>query len=595
MNSFDRFPMEPGVYLMKNADGDVIYVGKANKLKARIKQYFIPGRDGRPMVPFLTAEIATIDTIVVSNEKEALLLENTLIKRHQPKFNAFLKDDKTFISLMINHKHSWPMIKLIRYKGKPKKDGLYFGPYTSAFAARQTFELLTRLFPLRQCSDQELVRRTRPCILYDIKRCIAPCVKKCTKEEYQTFVHGAIDFLRGQDKKIVKELKVEMEKASASLEFEKADALLKTIRQIEHVIAPRGIVAKPGGKDCDALAIHRQGDEVMLVQLIFREGKLIGSEHYSFSEVAGTDEEIFSSFILQFYKDQKNLPEELLVPVPLPNAVSEIISVDILTPKKGDKREIVELAQKNAKAIFQQEKDQQELKEKMLLDLQETLKLNRYPERIECFDTSNIAGTELVAAMVAFTHGERDKKRTRLFKIRDIKKGDDYAALHQVLSRRLIRAREENDLPDLIVLDGGKGQLNVALKVFKELDLATVDVIAVAKEEAKHTHGMTREKVYLPHHSEPIILDYRSPLLFLLQKVRDATHDKAIGFHRKRRAKSLITSVLDELPGIGPIKKKRLLSHFGSFKRIKEASREELKKIKGVTDKDIDKIISLQQ
>lgn len=570
----------------------MIYIGKAKNLKNRVRQYFIPGRDGRPMVPFLAAEVAEIDTLVVPNEKEALLLENTLIKKHKPKFNVLLKDDKTFISLMINHKHPWPRIQLLRYKGKPKKDGLYFGPYTSAYAARQTFDLLTRLFPLRQCSDEELKRRKRPCILYGIKRCIAPCVGLCSKEEYQTFVDGAVDFLKGHDKKIVKDLYHEMEKASDNLEFEKAKALLQTIRQIEHVTAGGGLVARPGGKDCDVLGLYREGSEVMLMQLFFREGKLVGSEHYGFSGVVQSDEELFSSFILQYYKEEKELPKEILVPGSLSAALGEIVHVHIFQPQKGDKKALVALAEKNAKATFEKEKDQQEIKEKMLLDMQEKFHLSRYPERIECFDVSNISGTDLVASMVAFTDGEKDRKRMRLFKIRGIHKGDDYAALHQALSRRLIRAKEENDLPDLIIVDGGKGQLGVALDVFKELDLATVDVISLAKEGGRHDRGMTLERVFLPHQSEAVKLEPRSPLLFLLQKIRDEAHDKAIGFHRKRREKRVITSSLDEIPGIGPIKRKRLLSHFGSVKRIKEASREDLKKVKGVTKKDIEKILA---
>lgn len=574
---------------MKNKKNEVIYVGKAKNLKKRIKHYFTPGRDERPMIPFLTLEIAFIDTIVVSNEKEALLLENTLIKRHQPKFNAILKDDKTFISLMVNHKHPWPMVKLIRYKGKPQKDGLYFGPYTSAYAARQIFDLLSRLIPLRQCSDEELKRRSRPCILYGIKRCIAPCVQKCTKEEYHTYVTSAIDFLKGQDKKLLKTLYAEMEKASDSLEYEKAATLLRTIRQIEHVTDNKNLVVRPGEGDCDVLGLYRQGNEVALVQLIFREGNLIGSEHFEFSEVAQTDEEIVSSFILQLYKDNKNTPKEILIPFPLKqkSLLEEVISTTIFHPRKGDKLALIKMADKNAYASFEKEKDHLELKEKMLLDLQETLKLSRYPKRIECFDTSNISGTDLVASMVAFTDGEKDRKRTRLFNIRGVDKGDDYAALYQVLHRRLLRAKEENDLPDLIIVDGGKGQLGKALQVLKELDIATLDAIAVTKQEGLHTKGITLERVFRPHENEPIRLRSHSPLLFLLQKMRDEAHAKAVSFHRKRRSKRTLTSSLDTITGIGPIKRKRLLKHFGSLKRIKEAPPAELAQVKGVTKKDI--------
>lgn len=594
----NRFPEEPGVYIMKNEAGDVLYVGKAKHVKKRVKQYFVSGRDGRAMIPYLIAEIHQIETIVVETEKEALLVENTLIKKHQPKYNAFLKDDKTFISLMINPSHQWPRLRLIRYKGKPKEKGLYFGPYTSAFAARQTYELLTRLFPLRQCSDQELKRRTRPCLLYGIKRCIAPCVDLCTKEEYDTFVGGTIAFLKGKDQEILERLKSEMKEASENLEFEKATALLTSIRQIEHVTQTRQIVQKAGTKDSDSIGLFRQGDEVILMQLFVREGKLVGSEHYSFTRALEEDHELISSFLLQYYEEKNNLPQEILLPLTLKNAkvIEEILfemyrkNIKLITPQKGNKMGLVRLAKKNAKATFEQEKDEQELREKMLLDMQETLKLNRFPRRIECFDTSNISGTDLVASMVAYTDGQYDKKRTRLFKIKNISKSDDYAALHQVLTRRLSRAKDEDDLPDLILIDGGKGQLNIALDVLKELDIANVDVAAVTKEEAKHTKTLTAERVFIPEHKDPISLNVRSPLLFLLQQIRDSAHDKAIGFHRKRRQKRIIKSALESIPGIGPIKKKRLLRHFGSFKRIQEATDVELLSISGITRKDIEAI-----
>ncbi len=594
-NLLNRFPTDPGVYLMKDQKGKVIYVGKANHLKRRVKQYFAPGRDTRAMIPYLLREIAHIETIVVENEKEALLVENTLIKKHKPKYNAALKDDKTFISLLINNQHKWPRLKLIRYKGKPKHKGLYFGPYTSAFAARQTYEVLTRLFPLRQCSDEELERRTRPCLLYGIKRCIAPCVDLCTKEEYDSFVQGAIDFLKGKDTEVVDRLTEEMEEASENLEFEKAASLLTTIQQIEHVTKTRQVVEKAQTKDSDSIGLFQQGDEVILMQLFVREGKLVGSEHYSFSHSLESDQELLSSFLLQYYRQSGNLPEEILLPIKLDNAATleEILfdlhgkKITLFTPQRGNKKGLVRLANKNAWATFRQEKDETEIREKMLLDLAETLSLNRFPKRIECFDTSNISGTDLVASMVAFTDGQYDKKRTRYYNIKGIDKGDDYAAMHQVLSRRLIRAKEEDDLPDLVLVDGGKGQLNIAVTVFKELDIANVDVAALTKEDAKHTKGMTQERVFIPNQKEPIVLSNRSPLLFLLQQIRDAAHERAIGFHRKRRKKRVISSALEGIPGIGPIKKKRLLQHFGSFKRIQEATDEQLLDIEGVTKKDI--------
>ncbi len=586
----DKYTTEPGVYLMKNEGGDVIYVGKAKNLKHRLKQYFSAGRDGRPMIPFLVAEVCVIDIIAVPSEKEALLLENTLIKKHQPKFNALLKDDKTFISLMINHHHPWPTIQLVRCKGRPKKEGLYFGPYTSAYAARQTHDLMSRLFPLRQCSDEELKRRTRPCLLYGIKRCIAPCVNLCSKKEYEAIVHQAIDFLKGRDETVIEHLKKEMQIASDALQFEKAATLLQLIQQIEHVTAGSGLVAKATREDCDALGLYRQGYDVMVAQLLFREGKLVGSEHYTFTDVIESDEELLSSFLIQYYEHRKLRPETIILPFELPKEVEEIIGIKITAPQKGEKKEILGMAKKNAKILFEQEKDDQELTEKMLLDLQETLKLIRYPNRIECFDTSNISGTDLVASMVPFTEGRYDKKRVRIFKIRGVEKGDDYAALREVLTRRLTRAKQENDLPDLLIVDGGKGQLAVALEVLKNLDIATVDLISIAKQQGKHDKGLTQEKVFAAHFADPILLPLHSPLLFLLQRIRDETHRKAIGFHRQRREKRLISSMLDQIPGIGEMKRRRLLRHFGSFQRILQASPADLLSVKGITLKDVGQI-----
>ncbi len=588
VNQLKHFPNEPGVYLMKDREGTVLYVGKAKALRKRIKNYFSPGQDGRAMVPFLTAKVDTIDTIVVRTEKEALLLENTLIKRHQPQYNAVLKDDKTFVSLMINEKHPWPQVRLVRYKGKPPEKGRYFGPYTSAHSARQTYDLITRLFPLRQCSDEELKRRKRPCLLYGMKRCIAPCVNKCTHEEYDRYVEGAAKFLTGEDKQILKNLYIEMEAASEALQFEKAASLLKTIRQIEHVTETEQIVDKAGGISCDAWGLYRLGDEVVIVVLLVREGKLVGSEQDRFNQVAADDEELLESYLLQHYKKHP-APKEVLLPFSLSNALAEIIGAKCHTPLIGEKKALVKLAGHNAKTLFEQ-RDPEALAEKTLLELQEIVHLSRYPKRIECFDTSNISGSDLVASMVAFTEGMRDSKRQRYFHIRGITKGDDYAALHQVLSRRLIRAKEENDLPDLIIVDGGKGQLNIALEVFKELDIATVDLMSLAKEGARHDKGMTQEKIFLPHHAEPLLLPLRSPLLLMLQKIRDEAHRVAIGFHRKQRSKRTLTSTLDNLPGIGPKKRGQLLRKFGSVKRILEATPEELSEIKGISKKDIETI-----
>lgn len=589
--NLSKYPKEPGVYLMKDEKGQMLYIGKAKDLRARLKQYFAKSGDEREMIPFLVAEIASIDIIVLENEKQALLLENTLIKKHQPKYNALLKDDKTFISLHINTQHPWPMVRLVRYKGKPKEKGLYFGPYPHAHAARETLDLIQRLFPLRQCSDDELKRRTRPCLLYGIKRCIAPCVKLCTKEEYGGLVDSATRFLRGQNKEVLEHLQEEIKKASDQLEFEKAAALLQTLRGVESVLSSDRLIAKAAGQDTDVLAVYREGYDAVLSQLFWREGKLVGAEHYEFSKILSDESDLLSSFILQHYRE--NLPKEILVSHPVPPSLQEALfelckkKIELHTPIKGEKKQLVGIALKNATTLFHQKKSRQEINEKILIELEEICHLTRYPQKIECFDTSNIAGAQHVACMVGFLEGVRDKKRTRLFHIREAQGGDDYGAMREILTRRLTKAKQEDDLPDLIIVDGGKGQLHIAMEVLQELDIASVDAIALAKESARHDRGLSQEKIFLAHKPDPIILDKRSPLLFFLQRIRDEAHRMAIGFHRKSKKKTTFRSALDEIPGIGAVKKKRLLTKFGSLERIRKASDEELLAVKGVTAKDL--------
>lgn len=590
----DSFSTQPGVYLMKGREGHVLYVGKAKNLRQRVKQYFVPGRDGRLMVPYLIAKVFTIDTILVFSEKEALLLENNLIKQHKPRYNALLKDDKTYIALKINHKHPWPTVSLVRYKGTPEPDGLYFGPYTSAESARQTLDLLQRVFPLRQCSDQELVRRTRPCILYDMKRCIAPCVNRCTKEEYDAYVNRTIKFLRGQDNEIVKELYQEMEQASEALEFEKAGSIHQTIKFLEKTLEGQ-IVDRPlGGVDADALAIFREGEEVILTQLIFRNGKLQGSRHYDFTAIAEEDTELFESFILQHYEKQGDLPKEILLPVSLEasDALEEILAksekkISVSFPQKGEKKSFVDMAFLNAEARFRKEKDAKTIREKTLLEMKEKLHLMNYPNRIECFDNSSISGTSIVSTLVAFTGGVKDSSRYRKYKIRNVE-GNDYAAMHESLERRYRRGKDENDLPDLLVVDGGKGHLNIALKILADLNIATVDVIGLAKEQGRHDKGATAEQIFLPNIKDPIMLRPTSPILFLLQQIRDEAHRTALAYHRKLRTKKTVKSALEELTGIGPAKRKLLLKHFGSLKNLLNAKEEDLKALSGLSKSNIE-------
>jgi excinuclease ABC subunit C len=601
ISKLNFFPKAPGVYLMKNKRGEVLYIGKAKNIQARVKQYFLSSGDNREMIPFLIGKVTDIETIIVFSEKEALLLENNLIKKHLPQYNALLKDDKTYVALKVTKFSKWPQVMSVRYRGKPKPDGLYFGPYTSAYSARQTLDVIQKIFPLRQCSDQEFARRVRPCILYDMKRCIAPCVNKCTKEEYEVLVDRAIRFLRGQDTDVLKDLYSQMEKESENLEFEKANELLKLIRQIERTLEGQ-TVDKPLGLDTDALAVFRQADEVIIAKLIFRSGKLMGSNQFSFEKIIEDDHELLDSFILQHYKDEVELPHEILIPIKAGNEeLSEILSADkkrkvtVLTPQKGEKRALIEMAYLNAESVFKKEKDAKTIMENTLTEMKEKFFLRRYPKRIECFDNSNTAGTSPVSSLVAFTDGLKDSKRYRKYKIRLVDQPDDYKTMQEVLTRRFIRAKNEDDLPDLLIVDGGKGHLNIALKVLHELEIVTVDVIGVAKEKGRHDKGLTDEQVFLQNIKDPVSFKRHSKILFLLQQIRDEAHRFAITFHKNLRSKKLLKSELDDITGIGPAKKLLLLRHFGSVKKIKAASLDELTQVKGLSKANIQGIIKFQQ
>lgn len=591
ITKLNSFPTKTGVYLMKDSKDQVLYVGKANNLRARIKQYFLK-HDTREQLKFLIPQIEEIEFIIVDTEKEALILENNLIKRYKPKYNILLKDDKTYINLLLTNE-KWPMFKLVRKKREKEK---YFGPYTNALAAKKTLELLLKLFPLRQCSDNFFKNRKRACILYEIKRCIAPCVGKCSHEEYMQKVHYAELFLKGKNKEILKDLEHKMKEASSNLLFEKADALLKMIKQIEHVQQTQHVENLPY-ENIDVLNIYRN-EKIIIVKLIFRNNRLIGSDHFIFSRSAQEESSLFESFILQHYQTFE-IPPLILVPIDLiskQNIIDILFErfekrVKIIHPLRGEKLSLLNLAKKNADNIFQKEKRDFTEKESLLLNLKQSLKLLRYPHEIQCFDTAHISETNRVSAQITYIDGQRDKKRTKLFKVKTEKMGD-LAALEEVLTRHLCKAKEEKNLCDLLIIDGGKAHLNIALKIIKELDIATIDLIAIAKESARHDKGLTKEKIYTTVQDEAILLDPKSPLLFFLQKIRDDAHTVAISFHKKRRSKNISKSLLDQIKGIGPIKKRALLSHFKSVEEIKRATKEDLEKIKGLSQKDIENILS---
>lgn len=567
-NKLNTFPLEPGVYLMRDAAKRVLYVGKANNLRQRVRQYFTPGHETRPQIPLLLAKVETIDTILVFSEKEALLLENTLIKQHKPHYNILLKDDKSFVVLKMTG-GNWPRLDLIRSKEAPPKDSRTFGPYRNIQIAKELLQMLQKTFPLRQCSNEEFARRKRPCLLYQMKRCIAPCVGLCTKEEYDLHTRRAEQFLRGGDKELLKSLHKEMEEKADKLAFEEAALIRERIKQIEKGLEKQTVSSYSLG-NCDALALKRGGSLSTIARGLFREGRLVDLEIRHFTDALEDDEELLSSFIIQDYLHAKR-PKELLLPFSLSPTLGELFNdMKLITPRMGAKKKLVAIAEKNAENAFAQEQSHNRVRDSVLLDLKTALHLQSLPYRIECFDNSHLSGSGAVSAMVHFVDGKKAPKGYRRYVIRKAAPSDDYGAFEEALLRRY----EKGELPDMLLIDGGKGQLSVAQKVFERLGIVTVDLVAIAKEEGRHDKGLSEEQLFTPKGAYH--LPKRSTSLFLLQQIRDEAHRFALSFQRKRRG---FTSELEEIPGIGPSRRKKLLKAFGSVRRLQEASLDELQKV----------------
>ncbi len=583
----DDIPRSPGVYVMKDASGRVIYVGKAQELRARVRQYFAPERDTRPSVPFLMRRVADVETIVTSTEKEALLLEETLIKKHRPRYNVFWRDDKTYISLRIDTRKPFPKLEIVRLRRRPRDGVLHFGPYSSATKVRATVKMLHEIFPLRQCSEaqfREAHRTGRPCLNWQMRKCYGPCAGNISEEDYAAIVRNVVQFLRGQADELVADLERRMDAAVAEEDFEEAARLRDQAAAVATTLERQRVISTKWASR-DVFGLYREADEIEISVLHVRDGRLLETTSRSFSKVQERDEAFLGAFLLSFYSAAGLIPPEVLVPVELVDAssVAEVLAerrgakVEIVAPKRGEKRNLIELAVKNARAAFEAAKDRTALRRDLLDEVRKALRLRRVPERIDCFDMSNIAGAHRVGVMVVFRDGEPDKSQYRKFRIRTVEIGDDYAMMREVLSRRYTRVKDEGGLPDLIVMDGGKGQLNVALAVLAELGLAQLDVVSIAKDKAAWEAGKLKlEKVYLPNVKDPVRLKGHSPVRFLLERVRDEAHRYAIAYHKQVRRKSQFASALDEVAGIGPARKRALLRHFGSLKRIREATLDEL-------------------
>lgn len=587
-----NLPRTPGVYLFRNARGRVLYVGKARDLQSRVKQYFA-GSDDRPMIPFLLDAATDVDVTVVRTEKEAIILEDTLIKKHRPRYNVRLRDDSAFIHLRIDPKGFWPRYEVRRELDKRAR---YFGPYTSAHRARITLEFLSRRFPLRTCTDQELKRRSRPCLLHQMGRCLAPCVEVCTPETYDRVVAESMLFLEGRNKELLAKLHDRMSDHADSEEFEEAARVRDLIRAVEASVEAQITVDNRGGHH-DVWAIVREGARAIATLLPFRGGRMQEARSFTVDEVVGDDGEVLSSLLTAWYSAPNRIPDEVLVSATLPDqdALAEVLSerreraVSVRRPVRGDKAKVVLLAQKNAEGSLRRARLRHARTDEALERLQKVARLPRRPHHIECFDNSNIQGTDPVASQVVFIDGVPDRKRYRRYKVRSVQGPDDYATMREILERRVRRsmkvdAKPEDALPDLLVVDGGKGQVSVVQAVLADLGVHELPLIGLAKPKVERARGEEGavDKIVVPGIKDPQRLRSNDPALLLLQALRDESHRTAVRYHRKVRSKSRLKSELDGIPGVGPSRRKALLTRFGSVQGVRGATIDELSAVPGV-------------
>jgi len=596
-------PTETGVYLMKDAAGKVIYVGKAKNLRSRVRSYFA-NKDTRPMIPFMVPKIHHIDFIVTVTEKEALILENTMIKEHRPKYNVYFRDDKDYNHLRIDMDHPFPRFQFIR---RPKKDGaVYFGPYSSGLAVKETMHFLQKIFPLRTCKDVLFRSRQRPCIEYEIKRCLGPCCNLVTREKYTDMVRDAVTFLEGKEKSLVRDLKDRMKAASSHYEFEEAARLRDIISSIEATLEKQNVFSMDF-KDLDVFGIYREGNRTQACLVRIRKERIQGTKKFPAFKIDAPTGEILSSLLKQFYAEEDNIPVEIIIPDAIEDraVIAEWLSekkgskVSLILPRRGKKRELMEMAVNNAGSMLKADSDSERKAGEIGEALAVNLHLKKVPKRIECFDISNIGGDQAVGSMVTFINGNPDKNEYRRFRIRDLQGANDFGMIYEVIKRRLAGKQE---LPDLMIVDGGKGQLNSAMLAIRESGVQgreSMDIIGLAKAadepeqagaqdidaagpKAKKVHK-GEDRAYIAGRKDPVYLNKHPKALLFLQRIRDEAHRFAITYHRLLMRKRDIQSILDEIPGIGPARKKALLAGFQDINALKGASVEEIAGVDGIT------------
>ncbi|MGR3178587.1 MAG: excinuclease ABC subunit UvrC [Candidatus Anammoxibacter sp.] len=540
INKIKAFPTYPGVYMMKDDKNEVIYVGKAKNLRNRVKSYFQVNSDERLYRQFLVKRIRNIDFLVTDTEKEALILENNLIKQFKPRFNINLRDDKTFVSIKIDINKPFPYLRIVR---QIKNDGsLFFGPYSSTKSVRETIRYINEIFSIRKCNDNVFKNRKRPCLYYQLDKCSAPCCNQVDKMSYRDLIDQIILILKGKNDKLLKILKKDMGNASKSMRYEDAAKIRDRITSIETTVEKQKIHSMKF-IDRDVFGYKVSEKEICIQAMFIRSGNLIDVSSYHFSIKYNDPEEAFSSFLNQFYNKNNFIPKEVIIPVKSKdkNILEEVLTelkgqkVDVIWPQRGEKLKLVQMAQKNAGNSLMSLDNQEEKCHDILENVAKVLGLNSIPETIECFDVSNISGEHAVGAMVVFKMGIPHKPAYRRYRIKGVTQSDDFAMMREILKRRYVRAQKMDNFPNLIIIDGGKGHTGVALNLFKELGIADLNVIGIAKG---HKRNNTFDRVYLPDNNEPVDLKSDSSELLFIQKIRDEAHRFANTYHKKLRKKA---------------------------------------------------------
>ncbi len=580
----NRLPDKPGVYLMKGKGGEILYIGKANVLADRVRSYFQKGADLTPKNRLLVASVTDIETMVTRSELEALILENNLIKRHRPRFNVILRDDKNYPYLRLPIKEAFPRFTIVR---KVQNDGaLYYGPYVPAGALRETLRVIRKVFPLATCEIEIDGKAERPCIEYEIKRCMGPCVGYQTSKDYHEIVRQTRMFLEGRDTELLESYRARMEAASDVEDYEEAARIRDRIFKIERTLE-RQRVAQTEIVDQDVVGLARDGAAADIQMLFVRGGLLVGRKDFHWGQVVDQpDDELVRSVIEQFYNKEVMPPKQVLLPLALPEAdlISRWLSerkgekVQVLAPERGTKHHLVQLAEENAAAGLSQFLRDEATERAAVEELQKLLHLKKAPTRIEGFDISNIQGNQGVASMVVWEAGGAKKGEYRKFRIKTVEGADDFASMREVVLRHYSGVKEDQrPLPDLILIDGGLGQLGAAMDALRELGLSRLDIVALAKAK-----GAKEERIFLPGRKNPVILKPSSPATHLLQRIRDESHRFAITYHRKLRSRALLASKLDDIAGVGPAKRRDLLRYFGSLEALAAASEADLQRVGGV-------------